>query len=125
MHISWLLYFANVYINYSIMREPLSDLERAKELKTKVLEVHDRPSLFDSFFSVPWTTADAGFKGLYMLLVYLITVGIGIEALVDLALKGALFESNLLGRFLHEWDNLLFYWCFLCLYSSTYANLFH
>ena len=100
----------------------MNDLEKAKELRSKVLELPERKSLFDTFLDAPWTTADAGFKGLYMLLIYLITVGIGIEALVDLALKGNLFEPGLLHKFLHELQYVLTCWLLLSLHSLTYPD---
>ena len=95
----------------------MNDLEKSKELKAKASKIQERSSLFDSLFDTPWTGPDAGFKGLYMLLIYLVTVGIVIEALVDFSLKGSLFGADLLYKFLNEWQYILCIWLCLCLYS--------
>ncbi len=96
------------------------DKTRARELRTRVLEVKSRSSLFDTLFAAPWNSFDTGFKGLYMLLLYLITVGIGIEALGDLARSGNLFEPRLLMRLVFEWQYVLGYWTGMLVYSYSY-----
>jgi len=96
----------------------MSDLEEAKKIRRKALEIQEQPSLFDKYFSAPWT--DPGFKGIYLLLIYLITVGIGLEALADLVTKGALFEAGLLKNILSELEYVFTVWLCLALYSATY-----
>ena len=93
---------------------------KARELRIQALEVKTRSSLFDTLFAAPWNSADTGFKGIYMLLLYLITVGIGIEALGDLSTKGQLFEPRLLMKVLFEWQYVLAYWSGLVIYSYSY-----
>ncbi len=100
----------------------MTDLEKANGVRKKALEVRDRPSLFDMFFNVPWSTTNAEFKGFFMLMIYLITVGIGIEALIDLSLKGYMFEPGLLRGFIHQLEYAFSYWLALLLYSLTYFS---
>jgi len=91
-----------------------------KEIKRKSLEIVQRPSLMDSFITAPWTSNEATFKGFYMLILYLVIIGIALEALCDLYFKGSPFDPRLLNGLISRLQDVSVLWLRLCLYSLMY-----
>lgn len=90
-----------------------------QDLKRKSFEIIERPSLMDSLITAPWTSNEATFKGFYMLLIYLIIIGIGLEAACDQYFKGAPFDLILLYRLVNRLQEVFALWLRLCIYSLT------
>ena len=93
--------------------------EESKRLKEKAFEIIKRSSVMDLFVDTPWSGNNADFKGFYMLLIYLLVTGFGIEALCDLLTEGTPLRFELLYKLSDQFKYVSILWICLCLYSIT------
>ena len=96
----------------------MESLQKVNEVKKKATEILTRDSILDSYLKVPWNN-EPGFKGFFVLLIFLITIGNGLEAFMDYCSKGSFFDPTLMHYIVKDLPCMATCCVYLVLYSFT------